>query len=78
MDNTANVTIIAHFNSFVIKNTEQGVIFMSNEQTYFFVPQTMSFEELNVGLCQAINIDTQKRVMRIRYRYPVSNLNSNI
>ena len=78
MDNNTNVTIIIYFNGSIIINTENDVIFMSNEPTYFFVPQTMSFEELNVGLCQGINIGIPKSAMRITYRYPISNLNNNI
>ena len=35
MDNSTNITIVAHFNGSVIKNTEQGVIFMSDEPAYF-------------------------------------------
>ena len=78
MDNSTNITIIIHFNGSVIINTEYGENFMFDELTYFLVPQTMLFEELNIGLCQDINISIPKKVVRIRYRCPISNLNNNI
>ena len=78
MDNSLNVTVIAHFNGSVIKNTEEGVIFMSDEPLIIFVPQTISFEELNVVLYQGINTNIPKKVVRIRYRCPISNLNNKI
>ena len=78
MDNSANIIAIAHFNGTVIKNTEEGVIFMSDELLIIFVPQTISFEELNVVLCKGINASTLKRVVRIRYKCPISNLNNKI
>ena len=78
MDNSLNVTVIVHFNGSVIKNTEEGVIFMSDEPLIIFVPQTMSFEELNIELCQGINKNSPKRVVRIRYRCPISNVNDKI
>ena len=37
MDNSTNITVIVHFNGAVITNTEQGVIFTSDEPTYFFL-----------------------------------------
>ena len=43
MDNTANVTLITHFNGSVIKNIEECMIFMSNEPLIILVPQTISF-----------------------------------
>ena len=36
MDNSTNITVVVHFNGAVITNTEQGVIFTSDESTYFF------------------------------------------
>ena len=64
MDNNSNIIVIAHFNGSVIKNTEESVIFMSDESLIIFVPQTISFEELNVVLYQGINTGTLKRVVR--------------
>ena len=58
MNNSTNVTVIAHFNDSIIKNIEECGIFMSDEPTYFFIPQITSFEELNAILCQGINADT--------------------
>ena len=55
MGNSANVTVITHFNSSVIKNIEEGVIFTFDELLIIFVPQTISFEKLNIVLCQGIN-----------------------
>ena len=78
MNNNINVVVVAHFNGFVIKNTEEGVIFMSDEPVYFFVSQTTSFEELNDVLYQGINAGTHKRVVKIKYRCPISNLNNKI
>ena len=66
MDNSSNVTVIAYFNGSVIKNTEEGVIFMSDEPFIIFVSQTISFEKLNAVFCQGINTGTLKRVVRIR------------
>ena len=83
MDNSTDITIIAYFNGSVIKNTEHGVIFIYDEPVYFLIPQTMSFEDLNVGdlnvgLCQGIYVSTQKKVVSIRYRCLISNFNNNI
>ena len=72
------MTTVVHFNGSVITNTEYGVKFMFDELAYFLVPQTISFEELNVRLCQGINIGIPKRGVRIRYRCLISNLNNNI
>ena len=58
MDNSVNITVIVHFNSSVIKNIEEGVVFKSDESLIIFVPQTISFEELNIVLCQGKNIGT--------------------
>ena len=58
MDNSTDITVILHFNGSIIINTEYGVIFMCDEPTCFLIPQIMSFEELNVELCQSINVDT--------------------
>ena len=78
MDNSANVTIIAYFNGFIIKNIEECVIFVFDKPLIIFVPQTISFEELNVVLYRGINVNTPKRVMRIRYRCSIANLNNNV
>ena len=67
MDNSANIIVITYFNGFIIKNTQKGVVFMSEEPLIIFVPQTISFEELNDVLCQGLNTGTPKRVVRIRY-----------
>ena len=68
MDYNANVTVITHFNGSIIKNTDEGVIFMSDKSLIIFAPQNISFEELNIVLCQGINAGSSKRVVRIIYR----------
>ena len=78
MDNSINITVIAHFNGSIIKNTEEGMVFLFDELLIIFVPQTISFEKLNVVFCQGINTGTLKTVVRIRYRCPISNLNNKI
>ena len=78
MDNSTNVTVVVYFNGSVITNTKHDMILIFDKLVYFFIPQTMSFEKLKLGLCQGINIGIQKRVVRIRYRRPISNLNNNI
>ena len=45
-----------YYNGTVIRNLEDGVIFIYNESTYFKILQTMTLVELSVGLCQNINI----------------------
>ena len=54
MDNNANIIVIAYFNGSIIKNIEKYVVFMFDEPLIIFVPQTISFEELNVVLCHGI------------------------
>ena len=44
MDNSINVTVIAHFNGSIIKNTEECVIFMFDKPLIIVFSQTMSFK----------------------------------
>ena len=37
MDNSTNITVIAHFNGYVIKNTKEDVVFMSDKPLIIFV-----------------------------------------
>ena len=69
MDNSLEITVLVYSNESIIQNTDEGVIFMSSKQIYFYIPQTILFEELNVELCESINIGTKKRVVKIKYRY---------
>ena len=78
MDNSSEITVLIYYNRSIIQNTYEGAIFMSSEQAYFFISQIIWFEELNAGLCESINVDTEKRVVRIRYRCPISIVNGNI
>ena len=51
MDSSSEITVLIYYNGSVIQNTNEGVIFIFNKQAYFSIPQTMSSEELNIGLC---------------------------
>ena len=74
----SKITILIYYNGYVTQNTNEDVIFMSNEQAYFTILQTISFEELNVGLCESINVSTEKRMVKIRCRCLISIVNRNI
>ena len=58
MDNNIDNIVIVYFNDSIITNREYGAIFMCDKLAYFFISQTMLFEELNVGFCQDINVST--------------------
>ncbi|RYR47040.1 hypothetical protein Ahy_A07g032947 isoform A [Arachis hypogaea] len=58
--------------------TNEGVTFICDEPTFFTIPQTMSFVELNAGLCQDINGGSKREVVKIKYRCPISIVNGNI
>lgn len=78
MDSNANVTIIVYFKRFVIWTAKEDVTFICDEPIYFMIPQTMSFLGLNIGLCQGVNIDTQKKVVRIKYKCSISIVSGSI
>ena len=63
MDRCSEITILVYYNG--IQNIDKGVAFMSSKQAYFAIPQTISFEELNVEFCESINVCTKKRVSTI-------------
>ena len=69
MENSIN--IIVYFNSHIL-NTNEGVTFVCERPVYFSILYTMSFAELENGLCQCINTDTPKIVEKILYRCPIS------
>ena len=69
MESSAN--IIIYFNGDII-NTSEGVIFVCERPKYFSIPYTMSFKELEDGLCRCIDIYTPKIMEKIRYKCPIS------
>ena len=66
MNSNSYITVLVYYNGSVIQNTDEDAIFMSSDQAYFSISQIMWFEELNAGLCESINVGTEKRVVRIR------------
>ena len=78
IDSSSDITVLVYYNESIIQHTDQGMILMSSEQAYFSNLQTILFEELNVKLCESINVGTRKRVVKIRYKCPISIVNKNI
>ena len=70
MNSSAN--IIIYFNSDVLINMSEGVAFICEKPAYFCILYTMSFAELESGVCQCIEDETPKIVEKIRYRCPIS------
>ena len=66
----SSAKIIVYFNGDIL-NTNEGVTFVCERPAYFCIPYTMSFAELEGGLCQCVDADTPKRVEKIRYRCPI-------
>ena len=71
------VTTIVYFNGSIIISDE-SVIFGCDYPVWVYLSDTISLEELKVELYQSINIGFQKKVEKIRYRCPISNVNGNI
>ena len=46
-----SVNIIVYFNGDSLGNTSEGVTFICKKPAYFFIPYTMSFADLESGLC---------------------------
>ncbi|RYQ82131.1 hypothetical protein Ahy_B10g100727 [Arachis hypogaea] len=69
MEDTAN--LVVYRNSEIIRNTHEGVRFVSQNSFSFVVPCTMTLMELQNGLCQSIENGTLMRVSRILYRNPI-------
>ena len=44
MDNSSKIIVIIYYNGSIIQNTDKDVIFMSREQAYFSILQTISFK----------------------------------
>ena len=73
-----NIPIILYFNGSIIRTVEKGMAFVCDESIYFMISQTILFVEFKVELCQGINIGTQKRVQRIKYRCLISFVRGNM
>ncbi|XP_057759206.1 uncharacterized protein LOC130979700 [Arachis stenosperma] len=69
MEDTAN--LVVYRNGEIIRNTHEGVRFVSQNSFSFVVPCTMTLMELQNGLCQGMENGTLMRVSRILYRNPV-------
>ena len=78
MNSSENSIVIVYFNDSIITTIDEGVAFICDCLAYVLVSQIILFKELNVELCQSINVLTQKRVERIRFRCPISIINQNI
>ncbi|XP_057755637.1 uncharacterized protein LOC130974804 [Arachis stenosperma] len=69
MEGTAN--IVPYHNGEVIRNTYEGMSFACESIYSFVVPCTVTFAELQYGLCQSIENNILKRVSNILHRSPV-------
>ena len=63
---------MVYFNGDILTKTSENVTFICEKPTYFFIPYTMSFANLESGLCQCIEAETPKTVEEITYRCPIS------
>ncbi|XP_016207315.1 uncharacterized protein LOC107647780 [Arachis ipaensis] len=69
MEGTANV--IVYRNGEIIRNSHEGVKFVCENPFSFVVPCTMTFIELQNGLCQSMEKSILRRVSSILCRNPV-------
>ncbi|XP_016186286.1 uncharacterized protein LOC107627995 [Arachis ipaensis] len=69
MEGTAN--LVVYRDGEIIRNTHEGVRFVCQNPFSFVVPCTMTFMELQNGLCQSMENGTLMRVSRILYRNSV-------
>ncbi|KAL4396634.1 hypothetical protein AHAS_Ahas01G0111500 [Arachis hypogaea] len=69
MEGTAN--LVVYRDGEIIRNTHEGVRFVCQNPFSFVVLCTMTFMELQNGLCQSTDNGTLMRVSRILYRNPV-------
>ena len=67
-----SANIVVYFNGDILQNTSEGVIFVCEKPAYFSIPYTMSFADLESGLCRCIEAETPKTVEKITYRCPIS------
>ncbi|XP_052116743.1 uncharacterized protein LOC127746732 [Arachis duranensis] len=68
MENIANLRV--YYNGKVIPNTHEGVTFVCECPLSFAIPCTMSFVELQNGICNNIQSHILKRVSNLLYRSP--------
>ncbi|RYR45981.1 hypothetical protein Ahy_A07g031753 [Arachis hypogaea] len=69
MEGVANFRV--YYNGEVITNTHEGVTFVCDCPLSFAISCTMSFVELQNGLCNNIQSHILKRVSHLLYRSPV-------
>ncbi|XP_057763557.1 uncharacterized protein LOC130984130 [Arachis stenosperma] len=69
MEGTAN--LVVYHDGEIIRNTHEGVRFVSQNPFSFVVSCTMTLMELQNGLCQSMENGTLMRVSRILYRNSV-------
>ncbi|RYR09794.1 hypothetical protein Ahy_B05g078204 [Arachis hypogaea] len=69
MEGVANLRV--YYNGEVIPNTHEGVTFVCECPLSFTIPCTMSFVELQNGLCNNIQSNILKRVNNLLYRSPM-------
>ncbi|XP_016168805.1 uncharacterized protein LOC107611385 [Arachis ipaensis] len=69
MEGVANLRVF--YNGEVIPNTHEGVTFVCECPLSFTIPCTMSFVELQNGLCNNIQSHILKRVSNLLYRSPM-------
>ncbi|KAL4328897.1 hypothetical protein AHAS_Ahas13G0246000 [Arachis hypogaea] len=63
-----NMSLLVHFDGEVIPYTTEGVKFVCRGLTFFIIPCTMLFVELQNRLCQYTYDDISKRVRSILYK----------
>ncbi|RYR08401.1 hypothetical protein Ahy_B05g076073 [Arachis hypogaea] len=69
MEGITNIRV--YYNGYIIPNTHEGVTFVCECPSSFAIPYTMSFVELQNGLCENIQSHISKKVSNILYRNPV-------
>ncbi|RYR19353.1 hypothetical protein Ahy_B03g064112 isoform A [Arachis hypogaea] len=75
MEDIANMRV--YYNGEIIPNTHERVTFVCECPFSFTIPCTMSFVELQNGLCENIQSHISKRVSNILYRNPIQVFVSN-
>ena len=55
-----NANIIVYFNGDILTNTSEGMTFLCEKPTYFSIPYTISFAEIESRLCRCIETETPK------------------
>ena len=67
-----SANLVVYFNSDILTNTSEGVTFICEKLAYFSILYTMSFANLESGLCRYIEAETPKTVEKITYKCPIS------